>query len=159
MIGAPVADNALPIAHLIQLALAPVFLLTGVGSLLNVLTARLNRIVDRARTQESRWPQATEAQRAEIYRILGALSRRMRLINWAISLCVISAVLICVVVAIMFISQFGVLDFSRVVAGLFICAMGALTAGLTLFLREILIATASVRIGIDDFKTSPPPGD
>lgn len=152
MILATVADDALPIAHLIQLALAPVFLLTGVGSILNVLTARLNRIVDRARLQESRWTQADEAQRTEIYRILAALSQRMRLINWAIGLCVVCAVLICVVVAIMFISQFSRLDFSQVVAGLFIGAMAALTVGLVLFLREILIATASVRIGIDDIK-------
>ncbi|MEX6724065.1 DUF2721 domain-containing protein [Parapedomonas caeni] len=152
MILATMADDALPIAHLIQLALAPVFLLTGVGSILNVLTARLNRIVDRARLQESRWAQANEAQRTEIYRILAALSQRMRLINWAIGLCVVCAVLICVVVAIMFISQFSRLDFSQIVAGLFIGAMAALTVGLVLFLREILIATASVRIGIDDIK-------
>ena len=90
------------IGHAIQLAIAPVFLLTGVAAFLNVLTNRLARIIDRARVLEAMLGHVSEQQRAEAERELGALSRRARLINRSIGLATICALLVCTVVALLF---------------------------------------------------------
>jgi Protein of unknown function (DUF2721) len=72
------------VAHAMQLALGPVFLLNGVGVMLAMLTTRLARIVDRARGLEARLPNAGESELREIHRVLAVTSRRARLINrWA----------------------------------------------------------------------------
>src|SRR6478752_4219454 len=73
------------IAHLIQLSVAPVFLLTGVGSILSVLAARLGRIVDRSRVLEANMPNVSGTQQALAHLELSRLSRRAGLINWSIS--------------------------------------------------------------------------
>lgn len=133
------------IAHAIQLAVAPVFLVSGVGALLAVLTHRLSRIIDRARTLEAvlASPIANEHMHAE----LGALTRRARLINRAISLATTSALLICSVVTILFIGAFAGVDTSTLVGMVFIGAMLSLIIGLLYFLREVHVAIRSLRIG------------
>lgn len=135
------------IAHVIQLSVAPVFLLTGIAGLLNVLTGRLARVIDRARILEKsqKVPDASEEQAAQDR--LRTLAVRARLINIAISLCVASAIFIASVVMVLFASAFWGSDYRGLVAGLFIGAMLALIAGLVFFLREISLATSSLRIG------------
>ena len=133
------------IAHAIQLAVAPVFLVSGVGALLAVLTHRLSRIIDRARTLEAvlASPIANEHMHAE----LRALTRRARLINRAISLATTSALLICGVVTVLFVGAFAGFDTSTLVGVVFIGAMLSLIAGLIYFLREVHVAIRSLRIG------------
>ncbi len=134
------------VAHVIQLAVAPVFLLTGVGAVLGVLTNRLSRVVDRFRLLEGRLPNGAgeeyELQRTE----MGLLERRARLIHWAISLCTICALLVCVVIATLFIGSVESIDVSDVIALLFITAMATLILGLLSFLREIALATGSIHV-------------
>jgi hypothetical protein len=135
-------------AHAIQLAIAPVFLLTGIASLLVVLTNRLGRIIDRARLLEDQHRTTdTGEHKSLITSDLHMLSRRARYVNQAISLFTYSALLVCVMIAVLFISGFLATDISRVVSLLFIAAMCCLILGLSAFLREIHIATASLRIG------------
>lgn len=135
------------VAHVIQLAVAPVFLLTGVGALLGVLTSRLSRIIDRARVLESAL-QGADAAHAQAMRVeLSSLARRARLIHWAISLGTVCALLVCVVIATLFISAHLATDISAGVSLLFVVAMLALIGGLVSFLREIHLAIASVHIG------------
>jgi Protein of unknown function (DUF2721) len=134
------------IAHNIQLAVAPVFLLTGIGSLLNVLTQRLARIIDRVRSVEAGYESLEPAGRANASAELGILDRRMSSVQGAIALCTLSALLVCVVVAILFIGDFVPAAPSTLIAALFVSAMGLLIAGLVLFLREIRIATRAVRV-------------
>lgn len=131
------------LGHAIQLALAPVFVLTGVGSLLGVLTNRLARIVDRMRRLEENPPAGLDpaAARAEI----ASLRLRAVNINRAISLCTYCALLIAAVVAALFLGRFVETDFSKVVAGMFILAMLALIAGLLMFLREVHTAIRFMR--------------
>ncbi len=135
------------VAHAIQLAVAPVFLLSGVGAILAVLTNRLARVIDRSRALDTQLatspPQATAGIRAQ----LEALSRRAQLISRAITLCTITALLVCAVIATLFVGAFASFDASVPVALLFVAAMVALFAGLLSFLREIFIATANLRIG------------
>lgn len=135
------------IARVIQLSVAPVFLLSGVGAMLAVLTNRLARIVDRGRFLESQLATAAEHRHDELHRNLLTLSRRAKLANIAISLCTVCALLVCTVIAALFFGAFLELDVSMMVALLFVLAMLALIGGLVLFLREIFIATSNLRIG------------
>jgi hypothetical protein len=135
------------IAHVIQLAVAPVFLFSGIAAMLSVLTNRLGRVIDRARQFETEYhdlPAGTE--RHEMRDRLATLSQRSRLINLAITLCTLAALLICVVIVTLFLAALLQVSASRWIAGLFILAMLALVGGLISFLREIFVATASVRI-------------
>jgi type VI protein secretion system component VasF len=137
--------SILNIGHAIQLAVAPVFLLAGVGALLAVLTNRLARIIDRVHFIERQLETVVSAeQREENARATVSLARRARFIHWAISLCTTCDLLVCVVVAMIFISHELGVDLSTVIAGLFIAAMLSLIAGLLCFLREISLATALI---------------
>lgn len=134
------------IANIIQLSVAPVFLLAGIAGILNVLAARLARIVDRARSLESDVPTAeAEVKRAEI-RELAILDRRMTMCHWAIALCTFAALLVCVVVMVLFVAVLSELHFAVPVSLLFIGAMVSVTLGLLLFLSEVTIATRWVRV-------------
>jgi hypothetical protein len=128
------------VAHVIQLAVAPVFLLTGIGAILNVITTRLARIVDRSRVLTNLNDQIKSAQKEE----MAMLARRTRWIHWAVSLCTMSALLICIVIAALFVGSVTGFDPSRTVSLLFISAMFTLIAGLLCFLREIFLATGNL---------------
>jgi hypothetical protein len=136
------AANIITVAHVIQQAVAPVFLLTGVGAILNVLSSRLGRVIDRFRVLEKIADGEQGAYTTEIANLL----RRARWIHWAISLCTVCALFICVVIAGLFIGSELGKDPSGMVAAFFIAAMLALTAGLLCFVREIALATGSINI-------------
>jgi hypothetical protein len=135
------------IAHVIQLAVAPVFLLTGIGAILAVMTNRLGRIIDRGRVLEVMLNAASPEMLPVLRNDLATLSRRAKLISFAITLCTTTALLICTVIAILFLSAFLHFDASIPVALLFVAAMFAFFLGLLWFLREIYVATVNLRIG------------
>lgn len=134
------------ISHLIQSALAPVFLLSGVGVTLGVMTSRLARAVDRARHLEdllTRHPADTR----QIHEDLQVLGKRTRYINAAITLCGCSAVLIALVVIALFANAFFGSGFAGTIALLFVGAMIFITGAYVAFLAEVRLATRSLRIG------------
>jgi hypothetical protein len=137
------------IAHAIELAVAPVFLLSGIGVFLGVLTNRLARIVDRARKVEDGLRQAAAAAAAaeESRGQLRVASRRARLINVSITLSTIAALLVALVVALLFASTFVQINLAGPVAVLFVVAMGALVGALLSFLLEVRVAIDALRIG------------
>jgi len=135
------------IAHVIQLAVTPVFLLTGIGAILSVLTSRLARIVDRGRELEGLFASADSGESACAAADLIILSRRAKLINRAISLCTMCALLICSVIVVLFVGAFISPDISIPIALLFVAAMTLLILALIVFLSEIRLATASLRFG------------
>lgn len=135
------------IANVIQLAIAPVFLLTAVGSLLGVLTNRLSRAVDRARRLEQALGMLHGDELAQTQFQLRVLSCRARWTNRAITCCTGAALLVCLEVAALFVGVFVDMDLSALAGGLFIAAMLVLTLGLVSFLREIFLATQHLRIG------------
>jgi hypothetical protein len=135
------------IARVIQLAIAPVFLITGIAGLLSVLSNRLGRTIDRARVLESILSGADDTVNRRIHRELMILSRRAKLIYRAISLGTTSALLICFVIAALFLSAFVRFPVSMIVGSLFVAAMLALIAALLLFLREVFLATRMLRFG------------
>lgn len=143
-------DTQTSIAHVIQLAVAPVFLLSGIAALLNVLTNRLSRIVDRARRIEDQFAGAAPGRVEQLRTSLRRLAKRAQLVGWGISLCTASAILVSSVVIVLFIETITSHAGRYLVAGLFTLAMLALTAGLVCFLREIYLATRYLRIGEPD---------
>lgn len=130
------------IAHQIQLAVAPVFLLAGIGGFLNVLTHRLARVVDR-----SRYIETMAAAEGDSYALeLKLLDRRMAVVNLAISCFTAGALLVCAVVAILFVADLAKIAFAQPIALLFILAMLLLIAGLMLFLYEVWLASRGRRL-------------
>jgi hypothetical protein len=128
------------VVNAIQLSVAPVFLLTGIGAMLAVMANRLARIVDRFRALVS---SGSESQAKKI-KEMEMLLRRSRWVHWAISLSTVAALLVCIVIAALFIGTEVRLDSSRVVSLLFITAMLALISSLLCFLREIHLSTGTI---------------
>ena len=125
MVPALPVTEVTTVAHTIQLAVAPIFLLAGVGAFLNVCAGRLSRIVDRARGLE---PRILDSRGGEHDRLIGEiriLDRRMGLVSQAIFLSVLSALLTCTVVALLFAAGLTGLSFGTAIALLFIAAMVA----------------------------------
>ena len=142
--------QSVDIAHLIQIALTPIFLISAIGVTLNVLTSRLARIVDRARAMEDvlRQPAPTHDGRG-LHAALRVLARRARYINAAITLITLSALFIALVVVMLFVNAFLRWDLSAFIACMFILSMLSLAAALSAFLIEVRIATKTLRIGIE----------
>lgn len=138
------------IAHVIQLSVAPVFLMAGIGGLLTVLTNRLGRVIDRARLIEGQFASHGEKERAEAHARLKIFSSRARLISAAIALCTVCASMVCLVVMALFGGAFFEIDLSGVIALAFIAAMTSLFLAILCFLREVLIATRALRIGVPE---------
>ena len=135
------------IGHVIQLAIAPVFLLTGVGTMLMVLTNRLARIIDRARLLEERLHAVPDDRRAEIYTEMDLLSHRAWMVNIALTLSTSCALLVCLVIALLFVGSALRIDMDTIISIMFVTAMAALVGSLSIFLREIFLGTAQLRIG------------
>jgi thiosulfate reductase cytochrome b subunit len=138
------------VAGVIQLAVAPVFLLAGIAGLLGVLSTRLARIVDRARVIERRVPQAkNDEQRTLLRRETTVLWRRIDLINWAIRLCIAGALAVCLVIVALFVGEFVTVNLAAVVAVLFVLAMVLIVAGLVFLLTEVNLSTRHMREGME----------
>ena len=133
------------VAHAMQLALGPVFLLNGIGVMLAMLTTRLSRIVDRARVLEARLPVVGEAEITEIHRVLVVTSRRARLMNRAITLGTVAALLVATVVALLFATAYVTFPIGPIIAVLFVICMGSLVGSLWCFLIEVRVATEALR--------------
>lgn len=132
------------ISHIIQLAIAPVFLLTGVGTKLAVLTNRLARIIDRSRILEDRLGSASEETTADTHEELFTLYRRAYLINRAITLSTSCGLLVCVVIAALFIGDAMNLALAKFIAFCFVLGMFSLIGSFVYLLREIFIATQTL---------------
>jgi hypothetical protein len=135
------------LAAVIQLAVAPVFLLAGVGATLNVLATRIGRIIDRARLMEEQLDAATDSAAAELHARLAVLSRRAALISRAIGLCVVCGLLVSLVVAGLFVGAALRIDLSIPISVAFVVALLSLATAMVFFLREVFIATAALTFG------------
>ncbi|HEX6603264.1 MAG TPA: DUF2721 domain-containing protein [Sphingomicrobium sp.] len=143
---APANVSVTTVAEIVRLAVAPVFLLSGIGAFLNVCASRLSRIVDRSREVE---PRLLESRGPEHDRWLGelhVLDRRMALVSWAISLSVLSAVLISLVVSLLFAATLAQIHVGTAIALLFIASMVTIAAAFALFLVETRVGSRAVRV-------------
>lgn len=140
------------LAEVIQLAVAPVFLLAGISGILNVLSMRLGRIVDRTRVVEEQLALVQEDEDKGLLQLeTNSLWRRIRMIHWAIRTCVGAALLICLVIVSLFIGEFVIVDLSTLIAVLFVAAMIVLVVGLVLFLLEVNEAAYHMGAGMAIF--------
>jgi hypothetical protein len=134
------------VGQAIQLALAPAFLLTGIAGLLNVMAGRLARIIDRGRHLAERGlPDGLSISDMQAEE-LTSLERRRHLASAAITGCTLAALLVCTVIASLFLQVLLRLDLAWVIGLLFTCATLAMVTGLAYFLREVHMATQSIRI-------------
>ncbi len=144
MVSPPVNINDVPQA--LQLALGPAFLLTAIAGLLNVMTGRLARIIDRGR-QLTESEMAVDADvQAVVQGELRGLERRRRLAGAAITACTTSALLVCMIIPALFLEALLELPLKWLVGVLFTAATAALVVGLASFVREVRLATRTVRI-------------
>jgi hypothetical protein len=134
------------VAEVVRVALAPVFLLSGIGAFLNVCASRLSRIVDRSRQIEPRLLASRGAEHDRWISDLKILDRRMSLVSWATGLSVVSALLTCLVVILLFSASLTRFRFGNEIALLFIASMLAIGAGFAVFLFETMIAARAVRV-------------
>jgi hypothetical protein len=134
----------------IQLALAPVFLLTGIAGLLSVMAGRLARIIDRGRAfTEGRVPVGS-SEEASLDLERQSLEQRRHLTSVAITSCTIAALLVCMVIAALFLEVLVRAPLKWLIGALFTAAMFALVIGLTYFLREVHLAMQTVRIALHE---------
>jgi len=143
-------DQLADIARTIQLAVAPVFLLTALGTIIGVLTTRLSRVVDRTRVLMARidsTASATDVLRTSLppQEELAILMRRRVLVNRAITCATVAALLVCLVVLLAFLGFMLHRNFSKVIAMLFIAAMTMFIAALSFFLREIIVTVSTIQ--------------
>ena len=134
------------LAQIIQLAVAPVFLLAGLGAFLNVCAGRLARIVDRMRTLE---PRILGSRGEEHDRLLGEvrlLDRRSRVVSTAIFTTVLAAVLISLVVVLLFMAFLTGYRYGTAIALLFIAAMICTGLGFAIFLHETRLGIRSIQV-------------
>ena len=142
----PSPESPREVAEIIQLAVAPVFLLAGVGAFLNVCASRLARIVDRARSLEPRVLSARGQEHDHLVGEIRILDRRMALVSHAITTSVLSAVLTCAVVVVLFGAGLTGAHVGTPIALLFIGSMLSLATSFTIFLVETRLASRAVRI-------------
>jgi small-conductance mechanosensitive channel len=119
------------VSRVVQQVIAPAFVLAGIGSFLNVMSQRMSRISDLAREAGAQ--------------IQDRLALRARLIRLAMALCTAAAVLICALIAVMFVDALLTADLTLIVAAVFVLAMLTMIAGLAAFMREVFVATAGIR--------------
>lgn len=151
----PIEDTAVnTVSHLIQLSVAPVFLIAGVGAILGVLSQRLARIIDRLERLNHKINQVAgeESQHRRAIEVKAEGSKSLKLqrhylqiraknMNIAILLCILTGLLVASVIMILFLSSFLAFDGGLLIASLFILGMGSFMASLGLFIREIFMAT------------------
>jgi hypothetical protein len=138
------------VTQAIQLALGPVFLLTGIAGMLNVMTGRLARIIDRGRfLSEGGVPPGLVLRDAAVDE-LRDLERRRHLASGAITACTLAALLVCTVIAALFVEVMLDAPLKWLISGLFTVSTLALIVGLAFFLREVHLATRTVRLSIDE---------
>jgi hypothetical protein len=137
---------SLDVSHAIQLALAPVFLLTGIAGMLNVMAGRLARIVDRGRYLVETPSDMTAIPTDKRVIELLSLERRRWLAGAAITACTLSALLVCTVIAMLFLEALMELPLKWLEGVIFTSASISLVVGLAFFLHEVHIANQTVKI-------------
>jgi uncharacterized membrane protein YdbT with pleckstrin-like domain len=133
------------IAAVIQLAVAPVFMLTAVGTIIAALNIRLGRAVDRRNDLEEKLPRMGPEETPSAHQELEAIARRIHFVYLSIVAAVISGLFICLLIAVAFLATFVRTDISYTVGAMFALAVVALVVSLLLFLREIFLAVSTPR--------------
>ncbi len=137
------------VARVIELSVAPVFLLAGISGLMVVLTNRLARIIDRARAlRASESEFASDEDRLRIRRELKAAHARGRVVNFAILMATLSALMVCLVIITLFLGSLQSAEMSVLISGMFVVCILFLAMSFCAFLAEVLISTGYLKMGM-----------
>jgi len=142
------------ISSVIELAVAPVFLLASISGALNVLSLRMGRIIDRGRRLNEMQPPEGSRQAQDVDVEQRLLARRAGLINRAIALCTVSGMFVCFVIVALFVDALFALDQEVLIAMLFAVALLSLISALMIFLREVSLSLRAFHFGpykVNDF--------
>ena len=142
----PAPENALLVQQAIQLAVAPVFVLTGIAGLLGVVANRLARIIDRAREVSRGGGSLNTVGVASARRELASLERRRHLASWSINFCTGAALLVCMVIMTLFVEEYLGASLKWLAGVQFIAAMVSVIAGLSCLMAEVYIATHTLSL-------------
>ena len=142
------AVNISDISKAIQLALGPVFLLTGVAGLLNVMSGRLTRIIDRGRAITEGTTVVAVHSKEDVNEELKTLEKRRKVTSIAITMCTVSALLVCLVIFTLFTEAMLSIPLNWIIGALFMLSTVALVGGLSFFLREVHLAANTIKIKI-----------
>ena len=134
------------IVQTIQLALTPVFMLVAIGNIMNILSSRLARIVDRSRVLQTMHPETSGPEHDAVVREIRLVARRIHLIGRAFLLLVIAGLCVGVTVVLLFVEDLAGIDLKALVSIIFVASLALLIGALLLFLRETREATAALRI-------------
>jgi MFS family permease len=137
------------IAVAIQLAIAPAFLLVGIGQFLVLAAGRLARVIDRARELAERIPENPGPEDMPCVEELRQLDWRMTVVNWSVFFGTAAMVGVCLLVASLFVTRFAHVDYGGAIAIAFIVVMALLVIGLILFLYEVRLANRTIRVRTD----------
>jgi ABC-type transporter Mla maintaining outer membrane lipid asymmetry permease subunit MlaE len=145
------------VVKVLQISLAPAFLLAAIASLLNVYTTRLARIVDRSRELQKLLPDTVNEARTKTLSELRMVAKRKKLVRASLLLSILAAVVICLMVGLLFLM--GLTSFSRaeIVIGMFAVAMALIAASLVGLLAETGLASHDIDVAIDDLAGSDNP--
>jgi hypothetical protein len=135
-------------AKAIQLALGPVFLLAGIAGMLNVMSGRLSRIIDRGRSLTEKPEVIATYKPVEMRNELLMLERRRHITSIAVTMFTVAALLVCLVIVTLFVEVMFILHLNWFIGVLFILATFSLVIGLAYFLREMHLAAKTVRIRV-----------
>lgn len=133
----------------IQLSLAPVFVLVAIGNILNILSTRLGRVVDRARALQQLHNETEGDAHDMVVLEIRVVDQRIAIITQAIRFMVISGVAIGITVAVLFVQGIFGFDLHIFAAGMFLTSVLLLLVALVMFLHETQVAAASLRIPRD----------
>lgn len=139
-------DDTQSTVELIQIALTPVFLMVGIGTMLNVMTGRVARVIDRLRWFEEQIEEDTIVLNARKRREISSLGRRLKLANWAINFLTAAAVVVCSDIIVIVMSGLVSFSLDTVVLVLFITTISFITGGLIAFFLEVSVATATLKL-------------
>jgi hypothetical protein len=146
-----VSPSSLP---LIQLAITPVILLSGVGGLMLSLMNRMGRVVDRSRALAGQMRGAAPEDRAHLESQLDVMWRRAKLVRWAVTCAAFSMLLSCTLVMLLFVGAWMGWDLSGVLTFIFVASVGCLIAGLVAFLRDISLSLTALEIEVERARKS-----
>ena len=143
------------VVAVLQTALTPAFLLVALGSLLNILTGRLSRIVDRSRDLQERHANTQGQQHDRLVTELRVIEKRMHVVGISILLSVLSALTVCTMIGLLFMMGLSTFSMAWLVVAVFILALGLMAGSLVMFVREIQLATHAIYIP-EEFLERPP---
>jgi hypothetical protein len=141
--------QALSVAQLIpvlQTAIGPTILISGVGLLLLTMTNRLARTIDRARITARELPAVSEGDRVKGAEQVRILWRRARLIRLAIALASTSALFAAILIIVLFVTALLQAESAWLICTLFIICLACLVGSLVVFIHDINQGLAALRL-------------